>query len=91
MSGFKLVGINYKNKTADARPFLEQLGLPYKAVGADLKGGVGIDFGVVGVPETFLIDGKCIIRYKFIGPISRKAMMEDLLPKIREISGKSAK
>jgi len=91
MSGFKLVGINYKNKTADARPFLEQLGLPYKAVGADLKGGVGIDFGVVGVPETFLIDGKGIIRYKFIGPISRKAMMEDLLPKIREISGKSAK
>ena len=86
MKGFKLVGINYKNKAAEARPFLKQLGLPFEAIGADLKGGVGIDFGVVGVPETFLVDGKGVIRYKFIGPISRKAMVDDLLPKIREIA-----
>ena len=86
--GFKLVGINYKDKPADAARFLRQLGSSYAAIGSDYNGRVGIDWGVVGVPETYIVDGKGTITYKFIGPISRKAMMEDLLPKIRNAIGK---
>ncbi len=86
--GFKLVGINYKDKPKDAARFLRQLGSSYAAIGSDYSGRVGIDWGVVGVPETYIVDGKGVITYKFIGPISQKAMMEDLLPKIREAMGK---
>ena len=86
--GFKLVGINYKDKPADAARFLRQLGSSYAAIGSDYNGRVGIDWGVVGVPETYIVDGKGVITYKFIGPISRKAMMEDLLPKIRAAMAK---
>lgn len=84
MKGFSLVGINYKDKPEAAGALLRQLGSPYKAIGADTKGRAGIEWGVVGVPETYIVDGKGVIRYKFIGPLSRKAMMEDLLPKIRQ-------
>ncbi len=86
--GFKLVGINYKDKPKDAARFLRQLGSSYAAIGSDYSGRVGIDWGVVGVPETYIVDGNGVITYKFIGPISRKAMMEDLLPKIRKAIGK---
>jgi len=86
MKDFRLVGINYKNKPSEAAQFLRQLGSPFAAIGSDVKGRVGIEWGVVGLPETYLVDGKGIIRYKFIGPISKKALHEDLLPKIREIA-----
>jgi len=87
MANLRLVGVNYKNKPQEAARFLRQLGSPYAAIGSDLSGRVGIEWGVVGLPETYIVDGKGIIRYKFIGPISQKALQEDVLPKIREITG----
>jgi cytochrome c biogenesis protein CcmG/thiol:disulfide interchange protein DsbE len=90
MKGFRLVGVNYKDKAADAVKFLRQLGSSYAAVGRDYKGRAGIEWGVVGVPETYIVDGKGIIRYKFIGPISARALQEDLLPKISKVKSKPA-
>jgi len=85
MQGFQLTGVNYKNKPEEAARFLRQLGSPYAAIGSDFSGRVGIEWGVVGLPETYIVDGKGIIRYKFIGPISKKALKDDFLPKVREI------
>jgi cytochrome c biogenesis protein CcmG/thiol:disulfide interchange protein DsbE len=68
-----IAGINYKDEPANARRFLSSLGVPYKAVGVDEKGRASIDWGVYGVPETFVIDGKGIIQFKWVGPISEAA------------------
>jgi cytochrome c biogenesis protein CcmG, thiol:disulfide interchange protein DsbE len=69
-----LVGINNKDDPANATRFLGALGQPFKAVGSDVNGRVTIDWGGYGVPETFIVDGKGIIRHKHVGPLS-----EDLL------------
>ncbi len=69
-SDIVLVGINNKDDDANATRFLGALGLPFKAVGADTTGRVTIDWGGYGVPETFIIDGKGIIRYKHVGPLT---------------------
>ena len=68
--GVLLYGLNYKDDADNARRFLGQLGNPYQAVGTDESGRIAIDFGVYGVPETFLVDGKGVIRYKHVGPLS---------------------
>ncbi len=65
----RLVGINYKNEPEEARAWLAQLGNPYAAIGADTTGRVGIEWGVYGLPETFLIDKQGRIRYRHAGPI----------------------
>jgi cytochrome c biogenesis protein CcmG, thiol:disulfide interchange protein DsbE len=70
----RLVGINNKDKAENARRFLGTLGQPYAAMGADANGRTTIDWGSYGVPETFIIDGKGIIRFKWIGPISPEIM-----------------
>jgi cytochrome c biogenesis protein CcmG, thiol:disulfide interchange protein DsbE len=85
MDDFRLVGINYKDDPENARRFLGALGLPYEAVGVDRGGRTFVDWGAYGVPETFLVDGKGIIRYKYIGPITPKALDETLLPMIRDL------
>ncbi|MCX5521282.1 DsbE family thiol:disulfide interchange protein [Kaistia defluvii] len=79
-----LVGINYKDKPANARGFLGQMGNPYAAVGVDEKGRSSIDWGVYGVPETFLVgrDGK--IRFKFVGPLSEESLSSVLMPEIEK-------
>ena len=64
-------GINYKDRPEDAKRWLADLGDPYTRIGADLDGQVSIDWGVYGVPETFLVDEDGVIRYKQIGPKSR--------------------
>lgn len=84
-----LVGLNYKDKRPDALGWLEQHGNPYTASVVDADGRVGIDFGVYGVPETFLIDRNGVIRYKVIGPVTREAVRDVLLPKIAELSRES--
>lgn len=66
----RLVGINNKDEPANARQFLGALGQPFAAVGADRDGRVTIDWGGYGVPETFVVDGKGVIRHKHIGPLS---------------------
>jgi cytochrome c biogenesis protein CcmG, thiol:disulfide interchange protein DsbE len=90
IDGVRLVGINYKDDPGNARRFLGALGLPYSAVGVDRSGRTFVDWGAYGVPETFLVDGEGIIRYKYIGPISAKALEETLLPRIRELQHEGA-
>lgn len=81
----EVVGLNYKDKNADAQSWLFDLGNPYSKVAVDLDGRVGIDFGVYGVPETFLIDQKGIIRAKHIGPVTIESYKSQLLPKIQSL------
>jgi cytochrome c biogenesis protein CcmG/thiol:disulfide interchange protein DsbE len=78
----RIVGINYKDDAQNAHRFLSELGQPYDAVGADVKGRAAIDWGVYGVPETFVVDGRGIIRLKFVGPLTDKAINEAILPAI---------
>lgn len=80
-----LVGLNYKDKTADAERFLAQLGDPYVFSVTDHDGRVGIDFGVYGVPETFVIDKAGVIRFKHIGPLTPEVMQSRIVPLVREL------
>ncbi|EPX79444.1 DsbE family thiol:disulfide interchange protein [Litoreibacter arenae] len=67
--GLTLVGINYKDKPEAAAKWLAELGNPYEAIGSDYSGRAGIDLGISGVPETFIIDEDGIIRHRFAGPV----------------------
>lgn len=84
MSGFRLVGLNYKDEAENARRFLGRFGNPYAAVGVDAGGRAAIDWGVYGVPETFVIGKDGRIAYKFIGPIDAQGLKERLLPEIEK-------
>ncbi|MGH6894850.1 MAG: DsbE family thiol:disulfide interchange protein, partial [Dongiaceae bacterium] len=75
-------GIDYKDKPEDAAAWLDELGDPYVRTGADLDGRVGIDWGVAGVPETFIIDSEGRVAYKQIGPITQEALDDTILPLI---------
>ena len=88
MNEVTIVGLNYKDKVADAKNWLNQLGNPYSISVSDLEGRTGIDWGVYGVPETFIIDQQGIVRYKHTGPIDARDMQQIILPKIRELKGK---
>ena len=77
--GVRLTGIAYKDDPANARQFLAEGGNPYAAIGADRSGRTGIDFGVYGVPETYVIRGDGVISYKFIGPLTEQDL-ETTLP-----------
>jgi cytochrome c biogenesis protein CcmG/thiol:disulfide interchange protein DsbE len=78
-------GLDYKDKPDDAQAWLKELGDPYTRTGADISGRVGIDWGVYGVPETFVIDRNGVIAYKHIGPITAKSLNETLLPLVRKL------
>jgi cytochrome c biogenesis protein CcmG/thiol:disulfide interchange protein DsbE len=80
-----LVGLNYKDKPEEAKAWLKQFGDPYQLSVSDLNGRVGIDYGVYGVPETFVIDKAGVIRYKHIGPITPDALERKILPLVREL------
>lgn len=84
------VGLNYKDYGTEdygnaARQWLATLGNPYYAVAVDTKGMAGIDWGVVGVPETFVMDKKGIVRYKFTGPVHQQAVDEILVPLVHQL------
>jgi cytochrome c biogenesis protein CcmG, thiol:disulfide interchange protein DsbE len=79
-----LYGIAYKDKPADAERVLNLLGDPYRAVGLDPDGITGIDFGVYGVPETYVIDKDGRIRKRFVGPLSAEQVNNELLPLLRQ-------
>jgi cytochrome c biogenesis protein CcmG/thiol:disulfide interchange protein DsbE len=81
-----IIGINYKDKREDALGWLGSLGNPYELSLADKDGRLGIDLGVYGVPETFVIDKQGIIRYKQIGPITPEVWEQKLAPLIKELS-----
>jgi cytochrome c biogenesis protein CcmG/thiol:disulfide interchange protein DsbE len=80
-----IIGLDYKDKRPDALKFLAQQGDPYDLSAVDLDGRVGIDFGVYGVPETFVIDKNGVIRYKQIGPITKEALEKTILPLVDEL------
>ncbi len=81
-----IIGLNYKDQRDDAVGFLSGMGNPYDMSLMDPDGRLGIELGVYGVPETFLIDKQGVIRYKHIGPISEQALQKTILPLIREHS-----
>ncbi len=81
-----LYGLNYKDQRADALGWLRDLGDPYVLNVSDLDGRVGIDYGVYGAPETFLIDRTGVIRYKKIGPITPDDWQKQIQPLVRELS-----
>lgn len=81
-----IYGLNYKDKPPDAMAWLEHFGNPYAASLVDADGRVGIDYGVYGVPETYVIDKQGVIRYKHIGPLTPKAIRETVLPLVRELN-----
>ena len=80
-----IYGLNYKDERPAALQWLRQLGNPYKASAFDADGRVGIDRGVYGVPETFLVDAEGVIRYKHTGPLTAEAWETELLPRIRQL------
>ena len=80
-----LFGINYKDRPEDARAWLDQLGDPFERIGADLNGRVGIDWGVYGVPETFVIDATGRIRYKHVGLLTARDLDGTILPLLESL------
>jgi cytochrome c biogenesis protein CcmG, thiol:disulfide interchange protein DsbE len=80
-----IIGLNYKDPRNDALDWLRRHGNPYLLSVADTQGRVGIDYGVYGVPETFVIDKAGIIRYKYIGPVTAEALSDKILPLVREL------
>lgn len=81
-NGLRIIGVAQKDEPENARRFLGINGDPYAKVGLDREGLAGIDWGVYGVPETFIIRGDGVIAYKFVGPISDAALAEVLTPEI---------
>jgi len=81
-----LYGIDYKDRPEDATKLLAQLGDPYRRIGVDRDGHVGLDFGVYGVPETYVIDSTGHIRKRFVGPLTAAQVDKELLPLLRALS-----
>jgi cytochrome c biogenesis protein CcmG/thiol:disulfide interchange protein DsbE len=75
-----ILGLNYKDKDGDALRWLAQFGNPYQLSAVDADGRTGIDYGVYGVPETYVIDAEGVIRYKQIGPLTRAILEQKVLP-----------
>ncbi len=84
-----LVGLNYKDRDVAAQKWLTDLGNPYQLSIVDADGRVGIDYGVYGVPETFVIDKRGVIRYKHIGAVTRKAWDEKIKPVLAALDNQS--
>lgn len=80
-------GLNYKDKRDDALRWLQRFGDPYTESLVDADGRIGIDYGVYGVPETFVIDRAGVIRYKHIGPVTPAAMRDKIEPLLRQLNG----
>jgi cytochrome c biogenesis protein CcmG/thiol:disulfide interchange protein DsbE len=80
-----VIGLDYKDKPEDGRAWLAQHGDPYHLSVQDIDGRAGIDWGVYGVPETFVIDKNGTIRYKQIGPVTAEALEQDILPLVRKL------
>jgi cytochrome c biogenesis protein CcmG/thiol:disulfide interchange protein DsbE len=82
---FVVVGVNYKDKPADARGWLAQLGDPYARIGVD-SGRAGVEFGISGVPETFVIDARGVVRYHRRGVLSERDLNRRVLPLLQELA-----
>lgn len=87
--GVAIVGINYKDKRADGLAYLQKGGDPYEAVIHDEKGRLGIDLGVYGAPETFLVDARGTIRYRYVGVLDARVWSAEFLPRIAKLQGQT--
>lgn len=85
--GVEIYGLSYKDETANALAFLQGVGNPFQRVGVDPAGRTAIDFGVYGVPETFVVKGDGTIAYKFVGPLTPSAAATTLIPEIMKAAG----
>ena len=83
--GLRIVAINYKDKPEDAKAWLAQLGDPFAKIGADTTGRVALDWGVYGVPESFLVDSTGGIRFKHVGPLMEFDVTDKILPALRRL------
>jgi cytochrome c biogenesis protein CcmG/thiol:disulfide interchange protein DsbE len=86
-----IYGLNYKDERADALAWLGDLGDPYVLSAADLDGRVGIDYGVYGAPETYLIDQEGTIRFKQIGPVTNEVWTKKIVPLVQELNRQGSK
>jgi cytochrome c biogenesis protein CcmG/thiol:disulfide interchange protein DsbE len=84
--GVAIFGINYKDPPDQAKAWLAELGDPFEKIGADRNGRVGIEWGVYGVPETFVVDAEGRIRHRHVGPIQARDLERTLLPILAELS-----
>ncbi len=82
-----LVGLNYKDDPRNAQEWLLRLGDPYRATAVDRDGRASIDYGVYGVPETFVIDRDGIVRHKHVGPLTRQVWQQQVLPLVNRLRG----
>lgn len=82
-----VVGLNYKDAREDALPWLARNGNPYQLTVYDGNGRIAIDYGVYGVPETYVIDRKGVIRYKHIGPLTAEDARKKVVPLVKELRG----
>ena len=85
-----IYGLDYKDQPEEAKRWLVQFGNPYQLSAVDLKGQVGIDYGVYGVPETYVIDKRGVIRYKQIGPVTPEALQKKILPLVKQLQTEPA-
>ena len=81
----RFVGYNLKDERPDALRWLEQFGNPYMMVLADVEGRTAIDWGIYGAPETFLVDGVGIIRWKHVGPLTDAVVADELMPALQQV------
>ena len=81
-----VVGLNYKDARENALPWLKRHGDPFYLTVSDVAGRIGIDYGVYGVPETYVIDKRGVIRFKHIGPLSREIAQKKVQPLVKELS-----
>jgi len=83
--GLALYGIDYEEHDQGAgRAFIDQLGNPFSRIVADATGAEGMEWGVYGVPETYVVDGKGIIRFKLVGPLTQDALTKQILPAVAQ-------
>jgi len=85
-SGVLIYGINFKDKPADAKAFLDELGNPYAKIGADRDGRVALEWGVYGYPETFVIDRAGIVRYRHVGPLMAHDVERTIRPLLAQLA-----
>lgn len=85
--GIPVYGINYKDKLNNAKAFLTELGDPYRAIGQDENGRMALDWGLYGVPETYVIDGDGTIVLRFAGPITQRVIESKIRPALEKAAG----
>lgn len=84
MPGITLYGFVWKDKAASARQFLDEVGDPFRRIGLDTEGRQGMEWGIYGWPETYVIDGRGVIRFMFWGPLTDDAVRDQLLPEVEK-------